>query len=50
MAASESVAVGDEAAAGAEAEPEPEGACGWSKPQSALELTCQVQMDGVRKL
>ncbi|CAK6975919.1 histone deacetylase 6 isoform X1 [Scomber scombrus] len=46
VAPSESVAVGDEAAAGAEAEPEPEGACGWTKPQSALELTCQVQMDG----
>ncbi|KAM7405361.1 hypothetical protein PAMP_012629 [Pampus punctatissimus] len=46
VAASDAVAARDEAAAGAEAEPEAEGACGWSKPQKALELTCEVQMDG----
>ncbi|XP_040008234.1 histone deacetylase 6 [Xiphias gladius] len=43
---SKSVAVGDEAAAGAGAEPETEGACGWSKPQTSLELMCEGQTDG----
>ncbi|KAM7411062.1 hypothetical protein PAMA_021172 [Pampus argenteus] len=46
VAASDAVAARDEAATGAELEPEPEGACGWSKPQKAFELTCEVQMDG----
>ncbi|XP_023189766.1 histone deacetylase 6 isoform X1 [Xiphophorus maculatus] len=28
------------------AEPTPEGACGWSKPQVSLELTCSTEMGG----
>lgn len=48
MAASELVAIGDEAAGGAGAEPETEGACGWSKSKTSLELTCGGQTD-VRK-
>ncbi|KAM9351272.1 histone deacetylase 6 [Symphorus nematophorus] len=46
MAASELVAAGDEAAGGAGAEPETEGACGWSKPQTSLQLMCGGQTDG----
>ncbi|XP_037628582.1 histone deacetylase 6 isoform X2 [Sebastes umbrosus] len=45
VAAPESVAPGDEAAGGAGAEPETEGACGWSKPKTSLELTCGGQTD-----
>ncbi|XP_044067175.1 histone deacetylase 6 isoform X1 [Siniperca chuatsi] len=45
VAVSESVAPGDEAAGGAGAEPEAEGACGWSKPQTSLELKCGGQTE-----
>ena len=45
----ESVAIGDEAAGAAGAEPEMEGACGWSKLQTSLELMCTGQTDGVRR-
>ncbi|KAM4610227.1 histone deacetylase 6 isoform 2-T6 [Polymixia lowei] len=39
-ATSESAAVGEQGAGGAGAEPEAEGACGWSKPQVSMELLC----------
>ncbi|XP_061841460.2 histone deacetylase 6 isoform X1 [Nerophis lumbriciformis] len=39
------VATGD-TAAGEGAEPEAEGACGWSKPPGTLELTCGAEMGG----
>lgn len=45
---SQAVAVavpGDEVAGGAGAEPEVDGACGWSKPQMSLELMCRGQTD-----
>ncbi|KAF1390992.1 hypothetical protein PFLUV_G00063900 [Perca fluviatilis] len=45
VAASESVAPRDSPAGGAGAEPETEGACGWSKPKTSLELTCGGQTD-----
>ncbi|XP_031735552.1 histone deacetylase 6-like, partial [Anarrhichthys ocellatus] len=45
VAVPESVAPGDEAAVGAGAEPETEGACGWSKPETSLELMCGGQTD-----
>ncbi|KAL7398766.1 hypothetical protein ABVT39_014861 [Epinephelus coioides] len=45
VAASESVAFGDKAADGAGAEPETEGACGWSKPETSLELISGGQTD-----
>ncbi|XP_034733803.1 histone deacetylase 6-like [Etheostoma cragini] len=45
VAASEPVAPGDSSAGGAGAEPETEGACGWSKPKTSLELTCGGQTD-----
>uniref|UniRef100_UPI0037E8599D histone deacetylase 6 isoform X1 n=2 Tax=Semicossyphus pulcher TaxID=241346 RepID=UPI0037E8599D len=45
VAASESVAPGDESAGRVGAEPESEGACGWSKSQMSLELTCGGQAD-----
>ncbi|XP_068588258.1 histone deacetylase 6 isoform X4 [Cebidichthys violaceus] len=45
VAAPESVAPGDEAAVGAGAEPETEGAYGWSKPETSLELMCGGQTD-----
>lgn len=45
LAASAAVAPGDEAAAGVGVEPETEGACGWSKPQTSLELTCGGQTE-----
>lgn len=48
MATPESVAGVDKAGARAGAEPEPEGACGWSKPQTSLELMCGADADGVR--
>lgn len=38
----------NETAGGAGAEPETEGACGWSKSQMSLELVCGGQTD-VRK-
>ncbi|KAK9514654.1 hypothetical protein VZT92_025357 [Zoarces viviparus] len=41
----ESVAPDDEAAVGVGAEPETEGACGWSKPETSLELMCGGQTD-----
>ncbi|XP_041655286.1 histone deacetylase 6 [Cheilinus undulatus] len=44
-AASESVASGEKPVEGKEAEPESEGACGWSKSQMSLELTCGGQTD-----
>uniref|UniRef100_A0A3Q0R5B1 Protein deacetylase HDAC6 n=1 Tax=Amphilophus citrinellus TaxID=61819 RepID=A0A3Q0R5B1_AMPCI len=40
----QSVADGNEAGVGAESEPE--GACGWSKPQTSLELMCGADIDG----
>ncbi|XP_058499299.1 histone deacetylase 6 isoform X1 [Solea solea] len=39
----DSVTVGDETTGGMGAEPEVEGACGWSKPQMSLELACGGQ-------
>ncbi|KAM6982513.1 histone deacetylase 6 isoform 2-T6 [Tautogolabrus adspersus] len=45
MAASESVVPGEESAGGKGVEPESEGACGWSKSQMSLELTCGGQTD-----
>ncbi|XP_069033810.1 histone deacetylase 6 [Embiotoca jacksoni] len=45
-AAPDSVALGDETVAEAGAEPETEGACGWSKPKMSLEVTCGVEMGG----
>ncbi|XP_042338176.1 histone deacetylase 6-like, partial [Plectropomus leopardus] len=45
VAATESVAHGDKAAGGAGAESETEGACGWSKPETSLELICGGQTD-----
>ncbi|KAI4795506.1 hypothetical protein KUCAC02_031370 [Chaenocephalus aceratus] len=45
VAAPESVAPGDKPASEAEAGPEEDGACGWSKPQTSLELTCGGQAD-----
>lgn len=45
VATPESVAPGDDAAGGAGAEPETEGACGWSKPEMSLELMCGGQTD-----
>ncbi|KAK5864111.1 hypothetical protein PBY51_001078 [Eleginops maclovinus] len=44
-AAPDSVAPGDKPASEAGAGPEEEGACGWSKPQTSLELTCGGQAD-----
>uniref|UniRef100_A0AAX7TMR2 Protein deacetylase HDAC6 n=1 Tax=Astatotilapia calliptera TaxID=8154 RepID=A0AAX7TMR2_ASTCA len=38
----------DKVEAGAGAEPEPEGACGWSKPQTSLELMCGADADGLK--
>ncbi len=43
-AASELVAAGNVAAGEAGPELETEGACGWSKPQMSLELSCGGQM------
>lgn len=48
VAVSEPVDSRDVAKGGAGAEPETEGACGWSKTQASLELTCGGQTD-VRK-
>lgn len=48
--APEAVATGDEAAAGARAEPVLEGACGWTKAETSLELICGGQRDGVSNL
>uniref|UniRef100_A0A3P8PSC9 Protein deacetylase HDAC6 n=1 Tax=Astatotilapia calliptera TaxID=8154 RepID=A0A3P8PSC9_ASTCA len=45
-ACSESADSVDKVEAGAGAEPEPEGACGWSKPQTSLELMCGADADG----
>ncbi|XP_076596776.1 protein deacetylase HDAC6 isoform X2 [Chaetodon auriga] len=45
MAALESVAAGDEAAGERGAGPETEGARGWLKPQTSLELMCGGQTD-----
>lgn len=39
-----------EAAAAGGAWAECEGACGWSKPETHLELTCGGRTDGVSKL
>ncbi|XP_035759947.1 histone deacetylase 6-like, partial [Neolamprologus brichardi] len=46
VATPESVAGVDKAGDRAGAEPEPEGACGWSKPQTSLELMCGADADG----
>lgn len=48
MAASESDPKGG-AGSGEGAEPTSEGACGWSKPQVSLELTCSTEMGGVSR-
>nr|XP_046252337.1 histone deacetylase 6 [Scatophagus argus] len=45
VAASESVATGNEAAGGTGAELETEGACGWSESLTSLELMCGGQTD-----
>uniref|UniRef100_A0A671XG12 Protein deacetylase HDAC6 n=1 Tax=Sparus aurata TaxID=8175 RepID=A0A671XG12_SPAAU len=45
VAVSEPVDSRDVAKGGAGAEPETEGACGWSKTQASLELTCGGQTD-----
>ncbi|XP_038154361.1 histone deacetylase 6 [Cyprinodon tularosa] len=37
---------GEEPLDGSGAEPEEEGACGWSKPQVSLEMTCSAEMGG----
>lgn len=45
MATPQSVTAGDKAAEGEGAEPETEGACGWSKPQTSLELSTLYVVD-----